>query len=496
MTLPTPPAAPAARSGLTWRIFSATAAIVVAVLAVTLLATYILSERAATESITRGLTATRSHIDGLLAGSRAQMAAKARIYMVNAEVRAALEQVDDTAVFVDQAETINTEIGASWVQLIDRGGVRVARSDDPAAAPQDLSESPLVQAALANRVGQGFGRLREGELFDAVTVPYHGAGNQLIGVVMAAMTITDSIAQQISAETGSEIIFFVTEPEGARIVAASGGITDRETTAQELGAPAERDDLTLRTGERRYVGTMQMLATASGSPIGGVVALRDKDEAIAPFRRLQWLVLAAGLLGLALAFALSLGIARQITRPVHALVAATRSAADGDYSSEIPQGGSDEIGSLASAFRRLLVDLRDKQSLVEFLQSSGGDRTVAMRAPQYTATGDALLAPGSTLAGRYGITSVLGAGGMGTVYKAVDRELGETIAIKTLKPEMMEQDPAALERFRSEIRLARRISHRNVVRTHDIGSAEGLYFITMEFVEGTSLKELIVSRGR
>jgi serine/threonine-protein kinase len=68
--------------------------------------------------------------------------------------------------------------------------------------------------------------------------------------------------------------------------------------------------------------------------------------------------------------------------------------------------------------------------------------------------------------------------------------------VKTLRPEFMEADENALERFRSEIRLARRISHRNVVRTHDIGEVDGLYFITMEFVEGSSLKDLIVSRGR
>src|SRR6185295_16421126 len=96
---------------------------------------------------------------------------------------------------------------------------------------------------------------------------------------------------------------------------------------------------------------------------------------------------------------------------------------------------------------------------------------------------------------RYMITSVLGVGGMGMVYKASDKELGEDVAIKTLKPDMMASDPSALERFKSEIKLARRISHRNVVRTHDLGEVNGMYYITMEFVEGTSLKDLIRKRG-
>jgi serine/threonine-protein kinase len=99
------------------------------------------------------------------------------------------------------------------------------------------------------------------------------------------------------------------------------------------------------------------------------------------------------------------------------------------------------------------------------------------------------------LAGRYEINKVLGVGGMGVVYRAHDRELDEPVAIKTLKPDTVQSDGSSLERFKQEIRLARRITHRNVVRTHDLGEVNGMYYITMEFVEGTSLKDLIRKRG-
>jgi serine/threonine protein kinase len=110
--------------------------------------------------------------------------------------------------------------------------------------------------------------------------------------------------------------------------------------------------------------------------------------------------------------------------------------------------------------------------------------------------GTQVITPGSMIGNRYTVTSVLGEGGMGVVYKAQDQELGEPVAIKTLKPEMVAADTSALERFKSEIKLARRISHRNVVRTYDLGEMNGLYYLTMEFVEGASLKELIRKRGR
>jgi serine/threonine-protein kinase len=107
-----------------------------------------------------------------------------------------------------------------------------------------------------------------------------------------------------------------------------------------------------------------------------------------------------------------------------------------------------------------------------------------------------VLQPGQTFGNRYEIKSVLGVGGMGMVYKANDRELGETLAIKTLKPEIIAADSNALERFKSEIKLARRIAHRNVVRTYDLGEIGGVYYISMEYVEGKSLKDLIRERGR
>jgi len=106
------------------------------------------------------------------------------------------------------------------------------------------------------------------------------------------------------------------------------------------------------------------------------------------------------------------------------------------------------------------------------------------------------LRPGALFAGRYEVKEILGSGGMGIVYRAFDRELQEPVAIKTLRPEVMGGGSSALERFKQEIRLARRIAHRNVVRTYDLGEVNGMYYLTMEYVEGTSLKQLIDSRGR
>jgi serine/threonine-protein kinase len=84
---------------------------------------------------------------------------------------------------------------------------------------------------------------------------------------------------------------------------------------------------------------------------------------------------------------------------------------------------------------------------------------------------------------------------MGVVYRAHDRQLDEDVALKVLRNDVLKDDPALLERFKQEIKLARRISHRNVLRTHDFGEAGGTPYISMEYLEGVTLKDLLRNRG-
>ena len=93
---------------------------------------------------------------------------------------------------------------------------------------------------------------------------------------------------------------------------------------------------------------------------------------------------------------------------------------------------------------------------------------------------------GRTLGDRYDILELLGAGGMGAVYRARDRELDELVALKVIRAEFATV-PAIVDRFRSEVKLARRVTHHNVARTFELGNADGVMFCTMELVEGESL---------
>ncbi len=106
----------------------------------------------------------------------------------------------------------------------------------------------------------------------------------------------------------------------------------------------------------------------------------------------------------------------------------------------------------------------------------------------------ARLRPGTIVAGRYCIVSPCGVGGMGLVYRARDEELGVDVALKVLRVDLA-NDARWLERFRQEVLLARRVSHANVVRIHDIGESGDFRFLTMRFVEGRSLREILREEG-
>ncbi len=493
-----------------------------AVLGGALLVTQQRADRAADAAASRALEATRSAIeDGLTGRSRALLQSAAVLAQIPdyvARISEGLRQ-GRRANVLDQADEFRDQVGASWALITDAAGVLRAKTNERDLEGESLAEGALVGIALEGRPAEGTwiepGPDGGDRLYQAVGVPIRSPGGSVVyGVLVAAVAIDSAFAAHLKANTNSDIVFFAldtlgrphpmvtTLPSGAMQEAmAAGGRWDTM-----LGAP-QGARVRWRVGKETLVGVLGALRTASGVPVGGYAGLRSRDLELAAFIELRKAVLAAFVVGLLLAIVSALILARRVTRPVKQLVEATRRVAEGQYSGAIPVASRDEVGELAAAFQRMVKELKDKQDLVEYLSGSGA-QTVALTAAQQALVtsggggrpvGSAptgLLEVGQVLAGRYEIKKVLGAGGMGVVYRAWDRQLEEVVAIKTLRPEAIAEDARSLERFKEEIRLARRITHRNVVRTHDLGEVNGLYYITMEFVEGANLKDLIRKRGR
>jgi serine/threonine protein kinase len=102
------------------------------------------------------------------------------------------------------------------------------------------------------------------------------------------------------------------------------------------------------------------------------------------------------------------------------------------------------------------------------------------------------LQAGDIIGGRYEILELLGEGGMGAVYKASDRELNRFVALKLIRSDLA-SDPAILARFKQELLTAHQVTHKNVIRIYDLAEADDVRFITMEFIEGSDLRHVLLS---
>jgi len=400
---------------------------------------------------------------------------------------------------------------ADFLVATDPTGVALARTDRPLPYSTDLSGVPTIAGALQGEQTEGVW-LSGGKLYNVVAAPVLEGGTRLVGVIAAAFQINDEVASNLEQLLNTQVVFLAdaakpTEPAKAALAASTMG----PLGAAALSAIARRDDLVqavlrqgktigplpLEIGGETYVAYVLPIRSSSDQLVGAAVALRSRERELAPFRQIQNTQILVGLAALVVAFILSFFLARRITGPVGRLVAATEQVRVGNLEApDLPIESKDEIGILARSFRAMLEELKEKAALEQYIASltlNMGSEAETVATPGATPTPLAGGEPrvGEVFAGRYEIQGLLGRGGMGVVYRAHDRDLDDAVAIKTLRGEALSADPTLLDRFKQEIRLARRITHPNILRTHDLGETGGLRYLSMEFVRGLTLKQLV-----
>ena len=237
--------------------------------------------------------------------------------------------------------------------------------------------------------------------------------------------------------------------------------------------------------------------------LGGAIAVVTWRANEVAEKSIRESLLLVGGLALLLALPISFAMGRRVARPLAQLAKGAAEIREGNLDVKLPEAGGDEVGALARAFRALVGELKEKAALEQMLAEMRRPDASVTRASTLTvpaapdAAARAFAGPrtGTVFAGRYQILGTLGKGGMGTVYRALDRELDDEVAVKVLLPEAFDEGTTIGVTLKQEIRLARKITHRNVVRTHDLGEADGLRFLTMEYVPGTTLRDILDRKG-
>jgi serine/threonine-protein kinase len=500
---------------LTQKILLFTGALVVALVGSTLAFTTVQADRLARATIRQGLDETREVWQALLADRFNKLRLGVRVLANDPPFKAALVETDQPTAF-DTMRERGRDLAADFMLATDASGRLVARTDRPGASRDDLASDPIVRRALDGEESATLWR-QDDRLFTAVAVPMT-IGPELVGTLVAAYVLDEAAATQLRRLTHSEIAFVV-QPAGQppRLAVSSLGAREAALGAAlgrpELGAGAS-EPFEVDLGGERHIGVRIPLKTVAGEEVGAALALRSVAAETAAFRQFRNSLVVVSLGVMVVALLIASAAAARITGPLRTLVTLVERVRDGSYSGAVSVQTRDEIGVLARAFNAFVADLREKDQMISFLrdgmtalrQATGAGPAVALSAGASTlanaptlarslTAGSDALARGQVFADRYEVLGVLGKGGMGVVYRAQDRQLDEVVALKLLRPEALASDPSLLERFKQEIKLARRITHRNVLRTHDFGETGGVPYISMEYLEGVTLKDLVRNRG-
>jgi serine/threonine-protein kinase len=521
--------------GLAGRVFVGTALIALLVLVASIVATSATLRRADERATRRRLEQDAEFVAHLLAGRERSLAGSARVFAQSPYFRGLVVSQrplhDD---LLDQAIEAEDLLDASWVFITDARGRLLAKSDEQSAAGTDMSGVALIAGALRGQVMSGFGVSRDSLLFQVIAMPIAVPNGAPVGVLVATNIINDEVVRDVRATTGSDVLFYALGDDGRAHLAASSlgrsAALDSALATLSAGRPRRDGSDLLHIGAAEYHTHGATATTAGGEAVGGWTVLHSHAAEGAEVAGMRAPVAATALVGLALALGAAWLAARRVTRPIRALADAARRAAEGDYDhprADAPHlidpdsEASDEIAALGAAFRVMIAELRDREALTALGGYRGDERGGVERggvaASASVVSGSAVHGPArpavrgalrldprpverheprhERLAERYELQAAVGAGGTGIVYRALDHVLGETIAVKMLRPELLAADPLARERLTHEIRLARRISHRHVVRIHDFAESDGVPFLTMEFVDGPSLDALLRARG-
>lgn len=508
--LPTGRASP----GLATRFFLATAAVVLASLGVTVLVVTTRANQVAGRTIRADLKAVPSIFGAWEADLHSRIRAQVRSLAGEPGTKALLDPgVSATTRWEFVATDAVQVLDAGTVFLFDREGRVLARSDRP----------------LGEGVGQPFGAVRwvadpleswddasasiieEGVLSYVAAAPVISGADQFVrldGVLAASFPLGAEAAAAVQGLTRGQVAFLVNrarrgeEPRiavsrgtpafpGEEFLAAFAAHPVAMDAVFRRAVPSEAFEFSLAGGP--VLGLALPIISAAGEPYGAVVVLRSLDEELAPFREIIRTIVIVGLAVLLGAAPLAFALGRRLARPIRQLAAGAASVREGHLDMTLPSAGTDEVGRLAAAFQEMVAELKEKRALEALVAPLS--RRAPTLAPHPDGPSPATWGVGETLAGRYRLERLLGRGGMAAVYLARDLELDEDIAVKILTPQAFADGTQAVQTVKQEIRLARRISHPNVVRVHDLGDAGGVRFLTMEHVPGLTLRQVVDQEG-
>ncbi len=369
------------------RIALLSALLLLVAIGVSMLATWWIGSRIATQTVNESLAASQS-IQSLVQdfrGRELELLAAARAadpsfsaYIAEATLGGLDEEEEiDYRSILDLVSHWQRDSRLDFAMVLDDFGYLLVRTDRPQPAGHPMTEQPLVDLVVEDLFAEN-GLWRErGRLYQAAVVPIDLA-HELIGFIVAARALDEALATELRRASGAEVAFLAFDDGrqatvvGSTLAGATAGrlaatINAQAGFVQRLAEGQSIPRLDMDTDAGRLIVHLTPLIDAGGELIGAVATLASLDAKLAGFRQLQTTLILLGLSVLLAGVLMSLWLARRVTRPLTGLAEAADNALQGEYRQEFPAGGGIEIQRLAGAFRRLLSDLREQREMQSYV---------------------------------------------------------------------------------------------------------------------------------
>lgn len=411
----------------------------------------------------------------------------------------------DSASIRDLLDERRQQLDIDMAMVLNSSGRTIVDTTAYQPTQSDLSRHPAVGRAMSTlEPASGYLRGRERLMAVAVAPLLLGSGSE--GLLLCGEVIDDAMLREVGAIAASDLALVAATPDGIKVLAGTLDANARRDLAAIAaqrnwpGAAQADETLTLRLGEADWLLQAQPVA-AGDTGAGTLVVLLPSTavDAMTAATRRQLLLAGALLAGLVLLLAAV--VWWRTLRPLDRLAQVSRRIAAGDLE-PVPAAGSGGIAGIGAALRRLTGELRETRDFEtysgELLRQRTRSSETAVRSTPAAAVDHgaaARLTAGNLLADRYEIYARVGSGQYGVVYRALDRQHGEVVALKLLGPAAL-ADAAHAARVKELLRAGARVQHANVARLRDVGQVDGMIYIASEYVRGISLKEALARTGR
>ncbi len=363
------------------RIFLVSGALLAVALGVAVAVTSWLGSRIGHEAAAARITAGNSVQAASQLQHYQQLQLLTRVLVSDPEFKAyLLRAIDehDTASLLDQLDERQNDLGYDFALLVDPRGRLLVRTDQPDAAPIDLTARPLIRQVIAEYEASGV--WHEGNrIYEAVAVPL-SVDQNVFAFLAVGFAINDVRALEVKQQTNTEVAYLTATTSGASMVASTLAAPDQDRLLQTLRLQGDLLERVTRRGEtvdrveivldgHRFLASLSPLKDAAGAAAGASVSLASLDRELVGYLKIRNLLLGIGLLTLAAASVVSFLLSRRIFRPVRQLVAAATAARQGDFDVDLPKRAPGEVAELAGAFDHLLADLRERRDMAAYVSA-------------------------------------------------------------------------------------------------------------------------------